>query len=423
LTTFRRARLITTLVATAALLFAIAAPGASAAPVPDEDRIVGGAPTTIQQFPWQTAVALNDDFFVGDGFDRQFCGGTLVAPNIVVSAAHCFFDILDPPGDGFEAAENFEVFTGRTVLSSSEGQAIDIAELYYFEGTPTSPELQSQSADPDPAEDQLYNPDTSEWDAVFVELESNSSTGQPVKIAGPGEEPTWAAGRPAFISGWGNLDPSRDKPRSPRGNFPDQLHAATVAMVDDASCVSSNGAAGVPIFIDTMVCAGIFPEGGVDTCQGDSGGPLVVPIEEGASAGVRLAGDTSFGIGCARPNFPGVYGRVAADPMRSAFQAGIQEVAGVDVVGTGARPLQPPNTRISKHPKKKSAKKKAKFKFKADEPATFQCKLDKKKFKPCGSKFKKKVSRKKHKIKVRAVDSVGQVDPKPAKFKWKVRKK
>jgi hypothetical protein len=390
--------------------------------VPDQDRIVGGAPTTIQQFPWQVALAFHQDADPGtqDGFQRQFCGGTLVAPTIVVTAAHCID--LDGTGDFNVPPGEFAVFTGRTVLSSSEGQEIDVADLCWFDEPQTAPQLECWSTSEDVG-DELWNPDTSQWDAVFIELAQASTTGLPIKIAGPGEEPTWAPGRPAFISGWGNLNPSREKPRTPRGSFPDQLHAATVAMVDDPSCAGPYAAAGVPIFADTMVCAGIFPQGGVDACQGDSGGPLVAPVEDGSASTVRLTGDTSFGIGCARPNFMGVYGRVAADPMRAALAAGIQEVAGVNVVGTGARPLEPPETRITKHPKKKGKKKKAKFKFKASEPATFRCKLDKKKFKPCSSPFKKKVSRKKHKFKVRAVDSVGQADPKPAKFKWKVKKK
>ena len=126
-------------------------------------------------------------------------------------------------------------------------------------------------------------------------------------------------------------------------------------------------------------------------------------------------------LGCALAGFPGVYGRVADDPIRSALQRGIQQVAGVDVVGSGALPSDddPPQTRITKHPPKKGDKKKAKFKFTADEEATFECKLDKKGFKPCDSPYKKKVRRGKHKFKVR-VTVEGVSDPTPAKFKWKV---
>jgi hypothetical protein len=418
---FRFIKRVTFGLATTAMLAFTAAPAAADRP---DDRIVGGAPTTISEYPWQVAVAYDD--LPGTGFDRQFCGGTLVAPTIVITAAHCVFDNPPPPPGGpgipgFNPAGSFEVFTGRTNLDSNEGQAIDVAELYYFQGSPAAPVTQAQSTDPNPATGQLYDPDTSEWDVAFFRLEAPSTTGTPIQIAGPDETATWAPGRPALISGWGDL-------ANAAGNFPNQLQAATVEMIDDATCGSPSVYDG-GFFPDTMVCAGIFPEGGIDTCQGDSGGPLVVGVFERnragrAVTGHRLVGDTSFGRGCALPGFPGVYGRVAADPMRSALQSGIQQVARVDAVGSGGLPSDddPPQTKITKHPPKKGAKRKAKFKFTADEEASFECKLDKKAFKPCDSPYKKNVGRKGHKFQVRAIDVQGNVDASAAKFKWKVRK-
>jgi Trypsin len=392
--------------AAATMTLALATPAAAA----QDDKIVGGAPTTVQQYPWQVAVARNDAVYPGDGYDRQFCGGTLVAPTIVITAAHCTFDFPAATG-GFNSAGQFEVFTGRTTLSSSEGQAIDVAELYYFEGTPAAPVLQPQLSDLNPATGQLYNPATSEWDAVFFRLASPSTTGTPIKIAGPDETALWAAGQPALISGWGDLAEGA-------GLSPDQLYAAQISILSNSDC----GNYGTEFVSSTMLCAGVAA-GGIDTCQGDSGGPLVVQAFQRGKAvnTVRLVGDTSFGLGCARAGFPGIYGRLAADPMRSAFRNGIQQVAGVDVVGSGALVPEtiPPSTKIGKHPKKKTTKRKAKFTFKADEESSFECKLDKGKFKSCSSPFKKRVSAKKHKFLVQATDVQGNAG-KTVKFKWRV---
>ena len=79
------------------------------------------------------------------------------------------------------------------------------------------------------------------------------------------------------------------------------------------------------------------------------------------------------------------------------------------------------NTTITKHPSTKTTKRKARFKFRSDSPVhpTFECKVDRKPFKPCDSPFERTVGPGTHRFKVRAIVD-GVADPSPAKFKWKV---
>jgi Trypsin len=414
------------LVLACALAFACVVPASASADPEPQPRIVGGEATTIEQWPWQVALACEPDSSpqcLGDGFFRQFCGGSLVAPDVVITAAHCVYND-DPEEPGFEPASDFEVFTGRTTLSSAQGEDIDVLEIYYFvDDGMGQPLLQAQSTDPD-TNPELFDPVTLEWDVAILQLESDSSS-QPIKLAGADETDLWDPGRPAYISGWGSIDD---------GSFPDDLHAAEIEMIANADCESAYPAPPPPppdpvdpYFVgETMVCAG-FLEGGVDTCGGDSGGPLVVPFDGG---GFRLVGDTSWGLGCAFPEAPGVYGRIAADPLRSALQTAVQTLSGDEIVGSGAVvDTTAPGTTIDSGPPPKKRNKRATFTFSTSEPPlpvgeSFACKLNDKAFEPCSSPIQLTVARRGfHTFRVRARDVSHNFDSSPASHTWKVKKK
>ena len=88
--------------------------------------------------------------------------------------------------------------------------------------------------------------------------------------------------------------------------MPDVLQYVKVPLMSNADCKKTGY--GKDQILDSMVCAG-YPKGAKDSCQGDSGGPLIVPKSATDDTAV-IFGVVSFGIGCAKPNFPGVYARV-----------------------------------------------------------------------------------------------------------------
>ena len=97
-----------------------------------------------------------------------------------------------------------------------------------------------------------------------------------------------------YITGWGTL--------ASGGSQPDYLQEASVPIVSDVKCKSSYGSNKIH---ESMICAGL-DAGGVDACQGDSGGPMVCEF----NGKWYLEGATSWGYGCAAPNYYGIYAKV-----------------------------------------------------------------------------------------------------------------
>ncbi len=224
-------------------------------------RIVGGESA---DFPWQVGLIL-PGYPTAQG---QFCGGSIINESWILTAAHC----VDSSAPG-----SFRVFMGSHDLANG-GSLHEVVTIMLHPG------WNSSTMENDIALVQLVAPVTFDGEQTAVAMGNASDE---ATLAAPGTLLT--------VSGWGAT--------SEGGNGSRTLRKVVVPVVDFGQC---NSAAFYNGSIKTsMICAGV---GGQDSCQGDSGGPLVALPD---SRDPVQFGVVSWGYGCARPNKPGVYTRVA----------------------------------------------------------------------------------------------------------------
>ncbi len=141
---------------------------------------------------------------------------------------------------------------------------------------------------------------------------------------------------------------------------------------------------------------------------------------------IGVAGETAVGEAPAMLLEGGFRLNVAADIEPDADHDGYgdetQDACATDPSRQGScADVDPPETTITKHPKKSTSSTKARFRFSADEPgSTFECRLDRRSFKPCSSPFKRTVALGRHNFRVRSIDAAGNRDSTAAKFAWTV---
>ncbi|MFJ5988381.1 S1 family serine peptidase [Lentzea sp. NPDC092896] len=218
-------------------------------PARADPRIVGGEVVDdVAEVPWMVALTTSSGY--------QFCGGALLGPRQVVTAAHCVHG--REPG-------SITVVGGRLDLRTDGGST----------SAGTSYELV----------DGYVTPSRGKDIALLTLAEPMPYRTLPVAAAG-----VYMNGSVGVVYGWGR-QAENDADKSPL------LHKAYVPIMPDEQCAATYARYDA----QSMFCAG-YPDGGIDACVDDSGGPFVV---DG-----RLAGIVSWGIGCARPNAPGVYTRV-----------------------------------------------------------------------------------------------------------------
>ncbi|MFZ2725417.1 MAG: serine protease [Methylococcaceae bacterium] len=225
-------------------------------------RIVGGKISTAGKWPWMMALVSKGY----NNYNGQFCGGSLISPTWVITAAHCV---------EYKSTSTFNVVANLLDLKSDKGQVITLKRIIRH------PSYNPYTLDNDIALLQLSKPVTNAKVLPLI-------TGNPLLV-----------NVKATIIGWGALSETD----SSNGIYPRLLYEAVLPTVSNNVCINSYGASAIT---NNMLCAGLAA-GGKDTCQGDSGGPLMIQ----QNGQWQLAGITSNGEGCAEPNYYGIYTRVS----------------------------------------------------------------------------------------------------------------
>ena len=251
-------------------------------------RIVGGTEVDPPgKYPFMVALVHH-----GQGaWAGQFCGGSLISPEWVLTAAHCVVG---------ETASTVDLIIGRHDLGSEEGERIPARKIIMHAA---------------------YGDLSMANDIALIRL-MTPVTYAPVLL--PADGSLEAAGTMLTVTGWGNTESVPE--------WPTELREVQLPVVGDADCLEAYaGYANPPAAL--MVCAGAT---GMDSCQGDSGGPLFVA----GADGFTQVGVVSSGEGCGLPGFPGKNTSVAAFTSWITGQSGVvvgpPTVSGTKCLGVAA---------------------------------------------------------------------------------------